>query len=199
MRTGTFAIAAAIAWGAIGAGAQSTKPAAPAAVAQKPAGTTAPIIVIETLKGTVEIQLLPAIAPKSVAHLVDLVRKRFYRGLRVHRVERSLVQLGDPQSRNVGLKAFWGSQGSGMPIGVAEISKTESHVRGAVGLAYAGDFKDGAAKNADSQFYILKTAAPSLDGRYAIVGHVIKGMDVVDQWDVGEVIRNCYLKGEGPK
>jgi peptidylprolyl isomerase len=166
------------------------KPAAQAAATAAPAGAT--VIVFDTAKGSVEISLLTAAAPKSTAHIVDLVRKHFYRGLRVHRVIGSLAQFGDPQTKNATLKDVWGSQGSGTPIGVAEISKTEKHVRGAVGLGYAGDD----AKQADSQIYIMKTESPSLNGRYAIIGHVTAGMALVDKWDVGEVIRDCYVKGE---
>ena len=169
------------------------KPAAPAAApAAKPAAAGATVIVFDTTKGSVEISLLTAVAPKSTAHLIDLVKKKFYRGQRVHRVIGSLAQFGDPQTKNVTLKDRWGTQNSGSPIGVAEISKTEKHVRGAVGMACPDDDP----KRADSQIYIMKTESPSLNGRYAIVGHVTVGMAIVDKWDVGEVIRDCYVKGE---
>jgi peptidylprolyl isomerase len=167
------------------------KPVAPAARPATPGPPGATVIVFDTVNGTVEISLLTAVAPRSTAHIIDLVRKHFYRGQRVHRVIGSLAQFGDPQTKNVTLKDSWGTQGSGSPIGVAEISKTEKHVRGAVGLGYAED-----ARQADSQIYIMKTESPSLNGRYAIIGHVIAGMPAVDKWDVGEVIRDCYVKGE---
>src|ERR1017187_3474739 len=141
-----------------------------AASQAKPAAAT-PIVVFETVKGTIEIELFAADAPKSVAHIVDLVRKGFYRGLRFHRVTASLAQVGDPQTRNMAMQAYWGSGTSGAPIGVSEISKKHSHVRGAVGLAYAGTPQD-----ADSQFYIMKRASPSLDADYAVIGMVITGM-----------------------
>src|SRR5439155_16271782 len=133
--------------------------------------------------------------PKSVAHLLDLVRHNFYRGLRFHRVEKTLVQVGDPQSKNVAMEAYWGTAGSGSPIGVAEISRAHLHTRGAVGLAYGG----GDPKFADSQFYILKTASPSLDGKYAVVGRVVAGMEVVDKIEKRDTVKGAYVKGEGPK
>ena len=80
-------------------------------------------------------------------------------------------------------------------MGAAEISKTKSHVRGTVGLAHPG----ADPKTADSQFYIMKTASPSLDGRYAVIGRVTKGMDVVDKIRKGDVLKNAYVKGEGRK
>ena len=162
--------------------------------AAKPAAAN-PVIVFETAKGTIEIELFAADAPKSAAHLLDLVRHNFYRGLRFHRVESTLVQVGDPQSKNVAMEAYWGTGGSGTPIGVAEISRTHTHTRGAVGLAYGG--RD--ARFADSQFYIMKTASASLDGKYTVVGRVTAGMDVVDKIQKKDVVKNAYVKGEGRK
>ncbi len=60
-----------------------------------------PVIVIETEKGNIEIELQPKMAPKGVEKILGLVQQGFYRGLRVHRVTASLVQMGDPQTRNI--------------------------------------------------------------------------------------------------
>ncbi len=164
-----------------------TKPAATPA-----ASTAAPVIVCETAKGTFEIQTFAADAPKSVDHIVKLVKQGFYRGLRFHRVETGLVQIGDPQTRNVSLKNLWGTGSSGTPIGVAEISKKHSHVRGAVGLAHPDP---GSAAYADSQFYIMKIANPALDARFVVIGQVsAAGMAVVDKIEVADVLRNATIK-----
>src|SRR5688572_24950439 len=83
-----------------------------------------PVLVFETDKGTFEIETYPSQAPKTVAHLVGLVNKRFYNGLRIHRVVPNfVVQLGDPQTRDMTKRALWGSGGSSTSIGVAEFSK----------------------------------------------------------------------------
>jgi peptidylprolyl isomerase len=153
-----------------------------------------PVLVLETAKGTIEIQLAPAEAPKTVEQVLRLVRKGFYRGLRFHRAQASLVQIGDPRSRDMSWKDSWGSQSSGSPVGVAEISKRLKHVRGTVAMANSGD-----PAYSDSQFYIMKTASPSLDGKYTIIGHVTTGMAVVDKIEVADVLKNIYVKGEGPK
>jgi len=168
-------------------------PAAQRAAA--PAAPANPVVVFDTVKGPIEIEFFAADAPKSTAHLLDLVRHNFYRGLRFHRVESTLVQIGDPQSKNVAMEAYWGQQASGSPIGVAEISKKHLNVRGAVGLAYGG--RD--PKFADSQFYILKKPSPSLDGQYAVVGRVVSGMDVVDKIAKRDAVRAVSVKGEGRK
>lgn len=160
--------------------------------AQKPAPD--PVMVLETAKGTIEIQLFASEAPKSVAQIVALVRRSFYRGQRFHRMEPSLVQVGDPRSRDMTYREHWGSGGSGKPINAFEVSKKRTHQRGTVGLGHAGN-----PMAADSQFYIMKTASPSLDGKYAIVGQVTSGMAAVDKIVVTDVIKNAYIKGEGPK
>ena len=66
---------------------------------------------------------VPGRAPKSVEHILALVKRSFYRGQRFHRVTASLVQFGDPQSRNMSRQDYWGTGNSGTPIGVFELSK----------------------------------------------------------------------------
>jgi len=148
-----------------------------------------PVLVFETVKGTIEIRLFKSEAPKSVDHLLELMKRSFYRGQRFHRVTASLVQWGDLTSRDMSRRDYWGSTNSGSPIGVFEWSKKRSHVRGAVGLAHSGD-----ARGADSQLYIMKTASPGLDGKHAIVGQVIAGMAVVDKIAVTDMIKNATVK-----
>lgn len=159
----------------------------------KPAAAL-PVIALDTARGSIEIEVWPGEAPKSVAHILELVRKGFYRGLRFHRVEASLVQVGDPKSRDVSWREWWGREGSGNPVGVAEISKTRKHVRGTVGLANIGN-----AAWSDSQFYIMKAAGPSLDGKYTVIGRVTKGMEVVDRLQVADILKLASIKGEAPK
>src|SRR3954452_20240580 len=122
---------------------------ASAAAQQKSLGA-GPILVLETVKGTIEIETYPEEAPKTVARILELVKKNFYNGQRFHRAEPNFViQIGDPVSRDVSRQAWWGRQGSGKPIGVVEITKKRRHVAGAVSLAHSGNPAD-----ADSQFFI---------------------------------------------
>ena len=66
--------------------------------AQQPRG---PVIVVETTKGAFEFETYPNDAPKTVAHIVDLVKRGFYDGQRVHRaIPGFVIQWGDPQSRD---------------------------------------------------------------------------------------------------
>ena len=151
-----------------------------------------PVIVLETAKGTIEFETYPDEAPKTVAQIVGLVKRNFYNGLRFHRAEASLgaVQIGDPQTRNMLYREYWGRQASGKPIGVAEITKKRKHIRGAVAMAYPGTDP----KSADSQFFIDTKAHPEWDGKYAVFGKVIKGIEVVDKIQVADVLKKASLK-----
>ena len=166
--------------------AQAAKPAASKAAA---AGA-GPVLVVETVKGSIEIQLFSAEAPKTVEHIVALAKKNFYNGHRVHRVEPGyVVQFGDPQSRDVSKRDKWGSGGSFNPVGVSESSPKHKHVLGAVSLAHPGDAKLG-----DSQMFIMLRTEPKLDGKFTVFGQVISGMDVVRKLQVLDVIRRVTVK-----
>ena len=164
------------------------------ASARQTKSPAAPVLVLETVKGTIEITFFPSEAPKSVEHIVELARKSFYRGQRFHRAEAGLVQFGDPRSRDMTYQAYWGTGGSGKPINAFELSKKRQHVRGTVGLGHSA-----LSLSADSQLSLRKRASPSLDGKYAIIGPVSSGMAVVDKIEIADSIKNAYMKGEGGK
>jgi cyclophilin family peptidyl-prolyl cis-trans isomerase len=162
-----------------------------AAAAQTSPGA-GPVIVLETVKGTIEIETYPEEAPKTVARVTELVGKNFYNGQRFHRADPNfVVQIGDPVSRDMSRIDWWGRQGSGKPIGVAEITRKRKNGVGAVGMGHSGD-----PRAADSQFYITRRVAPELDGKYTVFGRVIKGMDVVNKIQKGDMLRRAYLKKE---
>jgi len=164
----------------------------PADMQTKPAPSPAvnPVLVFDTAKGSFEIELFATEAPKSVEQILALMKKGFYRGQHFHRVTASLVQWGDLQSRDMSRRDYWGKGSSGAsPIGVFELSKKRSHVRGAVGLAHSGN-----PAGASSQLYIMKTPSPGIDGQYAIIGRVTVGMAVVDKIEVADLIKNTSLR-----
>ncbi len=167
-----------------------------AAGEQRPT-TPAPIIVVETAKGTIEFETYPEDAPKTVAHVVDLVKRGFYDGQRIHRaLPGFVVQWGDPRSKDLALQNDWGrgdQASSGTPIGSAEISKKRTHARGAVGMAHRGN-----PALADSQIYITLADRPDLNGRYVVFGQVVSGFDVLGNLQRGDVITRMYVKGSRP-
>jgi peptidyl-prolyl cis-trans isomerase B (cyclophilin B) len=170
--------------------------AKPAAVPAEPGQRTpgaGPVVVIETSKGPFEFETYPDDAPKTVEHVLKLVKKGYYNGQRFHRiVPNFVVQVGDPQSRDMSKRDWWGRgdfAGSGTPVGVAEISKKHLHVKGAVAMAHAGN-----AAQADGQFYVTLAALPRLNGKYAVFGRVISGFDVLSQLKVADLLRKAYVK-----
>lgn len=152
-----------------------------------------PIVVVETSKGTFSFETFPDEAPASVAHILALVRAKFYDGQRVHRAQPDfVVQFGDPQTRDVGKRDVWGrgdAAGSGKTVGAAEMTRKHLHVAGAVGLAHRGNPYD-----ADSQIYITLARRPELDGRYVVFGQLVSGLGVAASLQVGDEITRVYVK-----
>jgi cyclophilin family peptidyl-prolyl cis-trans isomerase len=172
------------------AAAQTSKPATPAA------SDEAPVIVVETERGTFEFETYPKEAPKTVAQIVGLVKRNFYNGQRIHRVEPGFViQFGDPSTRDFRLKADWGRGGSGKPIGVLETSPLHTHKVGAVAMARSSD-----PGSSDSQMYVVlgteRTA--SLDGKYTVFGQVTSGMSVVNATKLHDLIKRVTIKAGTP-
>jgi peptidylprolyl isomerase len=129
-------------------------------------------VYLELAFGRVAIQLLPALAPNTVARFKTLVRQGFYDGVVFHRViDGFMAQTGDPTGTGTG--------GSGHKLR-AEFSK-EKFVRGTVGMARTSD-----PDSADSQFFIMYAAAPDLDNKYTIIGQVQSGMEYVDKLKKGD-------------
>jgi peptidyl-prolyl cis-trans isomerase B (cyclophilin B) len=175
--------------------ASKSKPhaSAPAAAPVRPTPGAGPVIVVDTVKGTFAFETYPADAPKTVEHVVRLVKKGFYNGQRVHRaVPNFVVQMGDPQTRDMTKREWWGRgdrAGSGTPVGAAEISKKRLHTAGAVAMAHAGD-----PAQADAQFYVTLAAKPALNGKYAVFGRVIEGLDVPAKLRVGDMIKKVSIR-----
>ncbi len=152
-----------------------------------------PVVVLETDKGTIEMELYPDVAPKTVANFLKLIEMEFYNGLTFHRyVENFVIQGGDPEGS--------GSGGPGWTIpGEFQNPKLRSkmprHRKGVVAMARAND-----PDSAGSQFYICLNAKLSkyfsLNGQYTTFGKVTAGMDVVDQLRKGDVMNTVHLKGE---
>ena len=164
--------------------------AAPAPAPAQPTPGAGPVVVVETTKGTFEFETYPIEAPRTVEHILALVKKNFYNGLRFHRVEPGFViQVGDPNSRDYTKKALWGTSGSGTPVGLSELSRKRLHVKGAVAMAHSGN-----PATADAQWYVTLNAVPRLDGKYVVFGRVINGLDVTTQIRVGDIIRKMSVK-----
>jgi cyclophilin family peptidyl-prolyl cis-trans isomerase/HEAT repeat protein len=131
----------------------------------------APRVQCVTARGTFIIKLDGQIAPNTCAAFLDLIKKGFYDDLVFHRVVPDFVaQGGDPRGDG------WG--GPGYMIR-SEWSRAR-YKRAAVGIAHDGKDTGG------SQFFVTLSEQPHLNGRYTIFGEVSKGMEVVDQLEVGD-------------
>ena len=159
------------------------------------------MIVFETVKGNFAMETYPKDAPKSVEHILGLVKRNFYNGLRVHRmVPGFVVQFGDPQTRDMTKIDDWGTRGSGKPVGVAEVKRP--HKLGAVALANVeGDLGGG-----DSQMYICLNGPAryaAIEGDFTVFAQVISGMEVVQKLQETDVIRRATIQaastGRGSK
>lgn len=132
------------------------------------------IVAIETTKGPVVMELYPDVAPKHVESFKALIAKGFYDGLAFHRVVPNfVVQGGDPKGDGTG--------GPGYNL-KAEFSDLP-HKRGTVAMA-----RSGHPDSAGSQFYIVldENNVRHLDGQYTIFGHVVRGMENVDNIKEGD-------------
>jgi cyclophilin family peptidyl-prolyl cis-trans isomerase len=153
----------------------------------KPAGAPAAVVTLEK-GGEIRLEFWPADAPNHVKNFLDLARKGFYDGQRVHRVEKGfVVQFGDPQTKTLPLDdRRIGSGGPGYTI-KAEFNKRPFE-RGVLGMARTQD-----PDSAGSQVYIMLGPAHFLNGQYTAFGQVTKGMDVVDGIKVGDRIRSIKV------
>ena len=132
------------------------------------------MIVIEMDNGrTIKIELDHKAAPITAANFEELVKEGFYDGLTFHRVIRGfMIQGGDPLGNGMGgskktIKGEFASNGVNNPI---------EHKRGVISMA-----RSMMPDSASSQFFIMHEDAPHLDGNYAAFGHVVEGMDAVDE------------------
>jgi cyclophilin family peptidyl-prolyl cis-trans isomerase len=150
-----------------------------AAVSAAPAfaQTGTPHLILTLEDGVVDIELLPAIAPKHVERIVTLTNEGFYNGVVFHRViEGFMAQTGDPTGTGTG--------GSELADVEAEFNQ-ESFRPGAVGGARSQD-----PNSFNSQFFITTGDATFLDGQYTVFGKVISGMEAVNAIEKGPAEQN---------
>jgi|SRR5688572_13809708 len=122
--------------------------------------------------GTIKMELYSNIAPKMVAQFKQLAREGFYDGTTFHRVNQSVIQGGDPNSKDADPRND-GTGGSDKPDVAAEFSDIP-YEAGIVGAARSQDFD-----SANSQFFITLKREAAFDNKYTIFGKVVEGMNNV--------------------
>lgn len=128
---------------------------------------------IETEKGTIEIEFFPDAAPKAVENFRLLAEHGYYDGLTFHRVVKGfMIQGGDPLGDGTGGQSAWGGVFPDEIQRDSDLYKA-GYRRGIVAMANAGPNTNS------SQFFIMHQDY-RLPPNYVIFGKVVRGMEVVD-------------------
>jgi peptidylprolyl isomerase len=139
-----------------------------------------PVMVITVAgeaNGEIRIEMRPDLAPLHVARITELANAGAYNGVVFHRViEGFMAQTGDVAfgTSEAFANGRAGMGGSDLPDLPAEFSDAP-YERGIVGMA-----RSATPDSANSQFFIMFDAAPSLNGQYTVIGVVVEGMEIVD-------------------
>ncbi|MEP6801426.1 MAG: peptidylprolyl isomerase [Acidobacteriota bacterium] len=137
---------------------------------------------VETAAGAFTIRLAGDAAPLTVVNFVSLAEKRYFDGVRIHRVVPNFVlQDGDPTGT--------GNGGPGYEIR-DEISPLE-YGRGAVGMALSGPDTGG------SQWFATHSPQPHLNGLYTVFGQIVEGQSTLERIGQGERILRVSVSFSG--
>lgn len=134
-------------------------------------------IVLHTDKGDIAATLYATQAPVAVANFLNLAQKKFYDGLKFHRVIADfMIQGGDPTGT--------GSGGPGYQF--------EDEFKPSLRFDKAGVFAmaNSGANTNGSQFFITHNATPWLNDHHTIFGQVTSGQDVVKATAQGDHIKS---------
>jgi len=133
------------------------------------ADAKAPIVVLETNVGKIELKLYPKVAPLAVENFTKHVKAGYYNGLIFHRIIKDfMIQGGDPKGNGTGGKSIWGK-----PFKDEFASNVVFDKPYLLAMANSGPKTNG------SQFFITLAPTPWLNGKHTIFGEVIKGQNVV--------------------
>lgn len=132
---------------------------------------------IVTDKGTISFEIYPE-ATKAASNFILLASDGFYDNLIFHRVVPGFViQGGDPTGTGAG--------GPGYKFDDEPVTK--QYLQGIVAMANSGPNTNG------SQFFIMLANNPDLPPKYTIFGEVIAGQDVVNNIQVGDVMKRVSI------
>jgi cyclophilin family peptidyl-prolyl cis-trans isomerase len=130
---------------------------------------------IVTERGTITIELWAVDAPLTVDNFLALAKSGYYDNVRVHRVVPNFVaQDGDRR----------GDGNGGPAYSIRDELNRRRYDRGAVGMALSGPDTGG------SQYFLMLTPDPHLDGGYTVFGQVTGGWDALDALVQGDLIEH---------
>lgn len=141
-----------------------------------PLPENSPIVEFDTSEGKIVVGLYQDLAPQHAQNMLKLVRSSYYDGTLFHRINKGdFIQGGDPNTKEDGDEATWGTGGPGWTVPREESGL--KHTTGALAAAKPG----GASDSSGSQFYITAKPMHGFDGNYVVYGTVIEGLDVVER------------------
>ena len=141
--------------------------------------------IIETNKGSINLNLFESKTPKTVANFVNLAQRGYYDGLTFHRViDNFMIQGGCPNGDGRG--------GPGYNFDDEFDQELRHDEPGVLSMANAGPGTNG------SQFFITHVETPWLDGRHSVFGKVVSqsDQDVVNSISQGDQITSITINGE---
>ena len=129
----------------------------------------APIVVLETNVGNIELKLYPEVAPLAVENFMTHVKNGYYNGIIFHRIIKGfMIQGGDPTGTGRGGKSIWNKNFKD------EFASNITFDRPML-LAMA----NRGPKTNGSQFFITLAATRWLNGKHTIFGEVISSYEIV--------------------
>ena len=144
--------------------------------------------VIETKKGTIELELFADEVPNTVANFEKLANSQFYDGTKFHRViPNFMIQGGDPYSKSG--KGPVGTGGPGYTIKCETQKNTHKHVAGTLSMAHAGKDTGG------SQFFMVLSEDNTrhLNGVHTVFGQINSGIDVMNKLQKNDVMNSVRV------
>ncbi len=123
--------------------------------------------------GDIFVELDADSAPITVTNFMNLVNDKFYDGLTFHRIIKGFMIQGGGYKTDGNKKLTSNIKGE---FTANNVTNTIKHERGVISMARATNYD-----SASSEFFIMHEDNSSLDGMYAAFGHVIDGMNVVDE------------------
>jgi cyclophilin family peptidyl-prolyl cis-trans isomerase len=124
--------------------------------------------------GTIKLELYSNIAPQMVARFKELAKEGYYNGIAFHRINQSVIQAGDANTKPGAPKSDKREGDSGKPNVQAEFSDVP-YDTGILGAARLGND----VNSANSQFFIMLKREAAFDNKYTVFGKVIDGMNNV--------------------
>ncbi len=138
------------------------------------------IVTVSTKWGDIKFVLFEKDVPTTTKNFIQLANRKFYNGLKFHRVEEIVIQGGDPKGDGTG-----GSEKT-IPLEIKSgLGFDQVYM---VGMARTND-----PNSATSQFFINKYPYPDWTGSYASFGRVFAGQKVVDAIMPGDVMKTVSV------